>query len=175
MPLRCLCAPLNDLIQLRAVLGVRSPVHTLARLLNPCDAPVSIQSIFHPAYAQLHAAADQLLKQPRALVFKGDSGEIEIKPQADTQLKYLKDGVLQEEIQPRSINQRVSRVETPSVKPLVALWNNREENDYGLNAVLATTAVAIVALDGAPNLKAAHKLAADLWRQRDMNRIQLCL
>ena len=43
---RCFCRPLHELIQLRLLLGLRSPVNTLTRMLNPLRAPCSIQSIF---------------------------------------------------------------------------------------------------------------------------------
>ena len=35
MPLQHLCKPLHEIIELRPLLGLRSPVHTLSRLLNP--------------------------------------------------------------------------------------------------------------------------------------------
>jgi anthranilate phosphoribosyltransferase len=49
LPLRNFCQPLHQLIQLRPLLGLRSPVNTLTRMLNPLGARCSIQSIFHPA------------------------------------------------------------------------------------------------------------------------------
>jgi len=89
LPLERFCPPLQDLMLLRPLLGLRSPVNTLARMLNPLHAPASLQSIFHPAYARLHQEADRLLAQHRALVFRGDSGEAEIKPQADSRVHLL--------------------------------------------------------------------------------------
>ena len=65
LPLRHLCLPLHQMMQLRPLLGLRSPVNTLARLLNPLASPCSLQSVFHPAYAELHQRADFLLGQPR--------------------------------------------------------------------------------------------------------------
>lgn len=174
LPLRRLCAPLNDLIALRPLLGLRSPVHTLARLLNPCGAKASIQSIFHPAYGALHRDADQILHQPSALVFKGDSGEIEIKPQADTNLMYLRGGVSSEVILHRTIEERVTRVSAPSVDPLRALWRGDTTDAYGLSAVLATAAVALTAIDTNLSVETAHAEALSLWHQRDLTRIKGC-
>lgn len=174
LPLRHLCAPLNDLILLRPLLGLRSPVHTLTRMLNPCRAAASIQSIFHPAYAKLHRDADYILNQPNALVFKGDSGEVEVKPQADTQLMYLRDGEFTETLLSRTIEQRVTRVEAPSVAPLRDLWCSRTADAYGLAAVLATTAVALTALDPNLDLITAGQQAQQLWEHRDQTRIQKC-
>ncbi len=104
------------------LLGLRSPVNTLSRMLNPLRASSSLQSIFHPAYARLHQQADLLLDQPRALVFKGESGEVEVKPQADTRLSLLQGRQLQEMALPRCLLQRVDSVDSPSVEPVRSMW-----------------------------------------------------
>jgi anthranilate phosphoribosyltransferase len=39
---------LQEIIDLRPFMGLRSPVHTLARMLNPLNAPYMMQGIFHP-------------------------------------------------------------------------------------------------------------------------------
>jgi len=57
LPLDAFCPRLAELFALRAILGLRSPVHTLARLVNPFDAPASIQSVFHPGYIAIHRDA----------------------------------------------------------------------------------------------------------------------
>ena len=41
----------------RALLGLRSPINTVARLLNPMDAPASVDGVFHPPYIALHLKA----------------------------------------------------------------------------------------------------------------------
>ena len=79
MPGMTLMAPmdgreLHEMMQFRPLLGLRSPVNTLSRMLNPLRASASIQSVFPPAYANLHQEADALLQQPLAGVFRGDSG-----------------------------------------------------------------------------------------------------
>lgn len=166
LPLRAFCPELHQLVQLRPLLGLRSPVNTLTRMLNPLRAPCSIQSIFHPSYAALHQQADMLLGQPRALVFKGDSGEVEIKPSADTRLYYLADAQAFELTLPRRLTERVTAVETPAVEPLRALWQGSRHDAYALEAVLGTTAAALVLLEPTLDLTAAREQAATLWRQR---------
>lgn len=44
--------------------GLRSPVHTLTRLLNPLEAKHTIDGVFHPAYGPLHQQTAMLLKHP---------------------------------------------------------------------------------------------------------------
>lgn len=172
LPLEHFCAPLQEMMQLRPLLGLRSPVNTLSRLINPLRAPASLQSVFHPAYARLHQEADELLKQPRALVFKGDSGEVEIKPQADTRIALLHHEQHDGWVLPRVMNERIDSVAEPSVEPLRALWRDNKDDTYGLNATLATTTVALMVLDPKTDLTAAAQRARELWDDRDISRIR---
>jgi anthranilate phosphoribosyltransferase len=171
LPLRHFCRPLHDLIQLRPLLGLRSPVNTLTRMINPLQASCSIQSIFHPAYAALHQQADLILGQPRSLVFKGDSGEVEIKPQADTRLQLFSDSQCRDYLLPRSLPQRVAAVERPAVAPLRSLWKGDSKDSYATAAVLATTAVAVLLLQPELDLPSAQREAAKLWQARDTSRL----
>lgn len=171
LPLRQFCRPLHDLIQLRPLLGLRSPVNTLTRMLNPLRAPCSIQSIFHPAYAQLHQQTDQLLGQPRALVFKGDSGEVEIKPQADTRCYSLLDNTITEQLLPRIFSDRVPSVTAPCAAPLRELWRGEREDEYGLYAVQRTAALALTLLQPGLNYEGANQLAQQWWQNRNKQRL----
>jgi anthranilate phosphoribosyltransferase len=171
LPLRRFCPPLHELMQLKPLLGLRSPVNTLARMLNPLRAPCSIQSIFHPAYGALHQQADQLLGQPRALVFKGDSGEVEVKPHADTRLLLLREGRREELILPRSIEGRVASVDAPQARPLVDLWRGTTDDAYGTGAVIATTAAALLLLEGDLDPVGAHRQATLAWKARERSRL----
>jgi anthranilate phosphoribosyltransferase len=171
LPLRHFCYPLHEMMQLRPLLGLRSPVNTLARMINPLRTAASLQSIFHPAYAVLHQQTDSILGQPRALVFKGDSGEVEIKPQADTRLHLLAEGKSSEVALPRSVQERVASADFPSVEPLRALWRGSSSDDYGLDATLATTATALLVLQPGLTLESARRQAGELWRQRDLSRL----
>ncbi|MEZ5494860.1 MAG: hypothetical protein R3E61_09915 [Pseudomonadales bacterium] len=51
-PLRDWGEPLQQLADLRDVLGLRSTVHTVTRMTNLLHAPCSVQGIFHPPYAE---------------------------------------------------------------------------------------------------------------------------
>ena len=172
LPLRAFCPALHDIMQLRPLLGLRSPVNTLVRMLNPLSAPASIQSIFHPAYGSLHQDADRILAQPRSLVFKGDSGEVEIKPQADTRLLLLEDGVEREISLPRSLPNKVAAVEKPDTTPLQALWTGVSEDTYGLDAVLATTASALLVLEPGKSMEDCLQRSGELWKDRGRERLR---
>jgi anthranilate phosphoribosyltransferase len=167
LPLRTFCGSLHELMQLRPLLGLRSPVNTLTRMLNPLKSPASIQSVFHPAYGGLHQDADCLLGQPRSLVFKGDSGEVEVKPQADTRLQLLVDGKGSAQLLPRTITGKVAPVGSPSVDPLRKLWRGESQDEYGLDALLATTATALLALGSSEHIADCRAQAESLWHSRD--------
>jgi len=180
LPLQAFCAPLQDIMNLKHLLGLRSPVNTLARMINPLGAPASIQSIFHPAYARIHQQADQLLGQPRALVFKGESGEVEIKPQADTGLHRFIGGQSSELKIPRTSAGRVAPVAAPATGPLRALWRDADadgsgrDTAYGLQATLATAAAGLLVLRPELDIAQASAAALELWRERDRERLAPC-
>lgn len=96
VPLPLLQPTLSDIINMRNVFGLRSPVHTLARLINPFDAPFTMQSIFHPAYQSSHLDAGKQLGYQNSMVIKGDGGEFERNPDARSKVIGLRDGVAYE-------------------------------------------------------------------------------
>lgn len=171
LPLEHFCHPLQELIQLRPLLGLRSPVNTLCRMLNPLRASASLQSIFHPAYGRLHQEADLLLEHSRAMVFKGESGEVEIKPQADTMLWLLQDKHFHKITVPRSLTQRMESVISPNVEPVRSLWRGSTRDQYGLSTTLATTAVALLVLVPGLSLESAQQQALLLWKNRNCSRL----
>ena len=77
LPLAAFCPALDGLLRLRGLLGLRSPINTAARLLNPFDAPASVDGVFHPAYIALHLSTAALLGRSRLVVVKGGGGEAE--------------------------------------------------------------------------------------------------
>ncbi len=69
-----------DLLNLRNVLGLRSCINTVSRMLNPGSAAASVQGVFHPSYRLLQADAAQLLGWRALSVIKGGGGEFERNP-----------------------------------------------------------------------------------------------
>jgi anthranilate phosphoribosyltransferase len=80
LPLASLCPPMADLLGLRRLFGLRSPVNTVARLLDPAGASAGVDGVFHPPYIETHLATAELLGRPRLLVLKGGGGEAERNP-----------------------------------------------------------------------------------------------
>ena len=71
LPLEAFCPKLAELFTLRPLLGLRTPVNSLARELNPGHAPAQMQGVFHPNYLPLHAETAALLGQSRGCDFQG--------------------------------------------------------------------------------------------------------
>jgi anthranilate phosphoribosyltransferase len=77
LPIRNLSPALAELLGLRRLLGLRSPINTVARLLDPAQAPAGVDGVFHPPYIETHLAVAERLGRPRLLVLKGGGGEAE--------------------------------------------------------------------------------------------------
>ena len=73
-----LCPPLGALFALRPVLGVRTVVNSLARSLNPAEAPAQMIGVFHPPYRVLQRGVAELTGQARAAIFTGGGGEAQL-------------------------------------------------------------------------------------------------
>jgi anthranilate phosphoribosyltransferase len=172
MPLRNLCAPLQAMIDLRNELGLRSPVHTLVRLLNPLRAAYSIQSIFHPPYALRHQQAAAALGQQHASVFKGEGGEVERKPEALCKVYSVHDGVLSDETWPKLIEGRQEQPEDLDIEHLRKVWRNDVHDEYGELAITGTLAIALRLLGKSQSNVEAYALAQQYWQQRNRERLR---
>lgn len=170
MPLRYLLEPLHDIVQLKPVLGLRSPVNTLVRMLNPAAAPYSIQSVFHPNYARLHTGADVLLGQPHSLVYKGEGGEVEIKPQARTECLLQRGGETQTLSWPRQAEGKAESVDKPCADALRDLWRDQRADSYGESAVVETAASALLLLQLGQDIAACRAIAREWWESRNRDR-----
>ncbi len=171
MPLQHFCPELQQIINLRSQLGLRSPVHTLSRLLNPLAAPCSMQSIFHPAYGHNHQQAALDLGQASAAVFKGEGGEIERRPEADCTVKRVENGKTFEEHWPRLLQGRQPQPEKLDPDQLIKVWRGSSEDNYGHNAIIGTAAIALCLLGKAKSQQEALTLATQYWQERNRDRI----
>ena len=170
MPLQYLCPELKRIIDFRNHLGLRSPVHTLARLINPLAAESSIQSVFHPTYADGHQQAASDLGQINAAVFKGEAGEVERRPEATCQVKTINNGTLSEENWPKLIEGRQEKLEQLDPQVLKDVWSGKNDNAYGYQAIIGTVAIALRLLNKADTQQQALSLAENYWQQRNLSR-----
>lgn len=133
---------LQRMIDLRNTLGLRSPIHSLARVINPLGARCGLQSIFHPGYQAVHREASRLLGDC-AIVIKGEGGEIEANPDSACHLYGTANGENWDEEWPALSAQRHVKPESLDPARLKAFWHGELEDAYGYLAVIATMATAL--------------------------------
>lgn len=174
MHLRDFAPRLAEMIELRPVLGLRSPVHSLSRLINPLSAPVVLQGIFHPPYAGLHQEAGELLGYERVAVIRGEGGEIERNP--DNAMKVYRarrDGsgfMTEEETWAALFPKRHVKPEEIAIEDMARVWRGEQSDEYGEAAVVSTAALALHEAGRAASQSEALTMAQALWDQRDTTR-----
>jgi anthranilate phosphoribosyltransferase len=166
-PLGDWAGPLQRMIDLRNTLGLRSPIHSLARVLNPLHARCGLQSIFHPDYQPVHREASRLLGDT-SIVIKGDGGELEVNPDATCHLYGASGGEAWDEEWPQLSAQRHLKPGFLDPALLGAVWRGETEDRYGELAVTATMALALRGL-GTPRDR-AFETANAWWASRETAR-----
>ena len=75
VPTEVLCPGLKRLLDVRRVVGLRNPAHSLVKLMNPCQGPALIVGSYtHPEYA-VSMADTFALVGAHALLLRGTEGE----------------------------------------------------------------------------------------------------
>jgi anthranilate phosphoribosyltransferase len=76
IPTEVLCPALKRLLDVRRVVGLRNPAHSLVKLMNPCRGKALIVSSYtHPEYA-VSMAQTLELTQTSAMLLRGTEGEV---------------------------------------------------------------------------------------------------
>jgi anthranilate phosphoribosyltransferase len=167
LPLAALSPPMADLLRMRRLFGLRSPVNTAARLLNPGDAAASVDGVFHPPYLAVHLGVAELLGQPRLFVLKGGGGEAERVP-----LKFAT-GWLWDKAQGQSeialpacqgLASLTPSTDTPAL--LASVWRGEAAPPTAVATITATIGLGLLALGWATNAEAADHDAERIWRDR---------
>ncbi|GAB6041362.1 glycosyl transferase family protein [Endothiovibrio diazotrophicus] len=167
MPLAVMVPKLQEVIEYRPLLGLRSPVHTVGRMINPFAAPYSMQSIFHRGYLGIHQDACEILGQPYMVVIKGDGGEVERNPDMVCEARVIHDGKAGSEEWPAMFKQRHVNEEELNNADLKTLWEGNLDHEYGEAAVIGTLAIALKLMGKAADQEAAMDAAREMWAARD--------
>lgn len=172
MPLQAMSDILKDILELRPLLGLRSPLHTVGRMINPFSSDYSIQAIFHPGYQVVHQKASQILDQKHMAVFKGEAGEVERNPDTKCVVSYVHNQELSEEELPPMFERRHVKEKELDADNLISVWNGSAENEYAEAAVIGTTAIALRLMEKADSPEAAEKMAEEMWKNRNSKRFE---
>jgi anthranilate phosphoribosyltransferase len=166
LPLDVISPILSDLISLRNIMGLRSPIHTLARLINPFNAKATLQAIFHPAYRSSHQRAAFQLGYKNSAVIKGEGGEFERNPDAKTLICGIKDGEMYEHELPKLTDNRSPIEEELDLNIFKAVWEGKQSHEYGEIAVVETMGIALYTMGVCTNFEDAMLKAKKLWETR---------
>lgn len=175
LPLNAVQPHLQRLLELKSALGLRSPVHSVVRMLNPARASASMIGIFHPGYDRAHQAAAMLLGDRSLAVFKGEGGEAERNPDSNCNVYLVRHGAASELPLPATFGHRHLKDESMNVARLGQLWRGEIENEYAQAAVIGTAAIALLALARADDLGQAQALAETWWQARDRSACPMSL
>jgi len=169
LPIENLSGIVQELIGYRKQLGVRTPMQTIARMLNPLSASLMLQGVYHAQYASMHQGAARLMKQEKNLSIQGDSGEFERALGRPCKLYGMSDGICWEEEWPAE--EAFEEQDVPKNLDLGhfnAVWEGREEDEYGRAAVIGTLALVLRALGRATERDEAYQLADQWWLTRNV-------
>lgn len=169
IPLEALSPNLRRMIELRPIFGLRSPVHSFSRMLNPFNATTMMQGIFHRGFIDIHADAARTLNQARMAVFRGEGGEIERRPNKPTPVMTTM--VHSEpwlETWPQILpNGHQPPDESMDKARLLDVWHGTSQDSYALASILGTLAVTLKTMGKAESMDDATALARHLWDTRD--------
>ena len=167
VPLALLSPAMDDLLRMRRLFGLRSPVNTAARLLNPGDAAAGVDGVFHPPYLAVHLGVAERMARQRLFVLKGGGGEAERVP-LKSATGWLWDKSLgQSEITLPAWPGLVPLTpasDTPTL--LASVWRGEVAPPTAVATVTATIGLGLLALGWAPTAEVADRDAERIWRDR---------
>lgn len=172
LPLANMLPQLQKIIELKPILGVRSPVNTFARMLNPFDAPNEMQTVFHPNYRDVHRDTAELLGQKNMAVFKGEGGEAERRPHKPVDIQMLQDGKRSDEKWPEMLAEHAyKKDEELNLDRLKAVWQGTGDDEYGAHAVIGTAAIVLRLMGRADSPLDAITQATSMWEKRNKEQL----
>lgn len=167
LPVAVLSPRLQYLLELKSTLGLRSPVHSTVRMLNPARAATSMIGIFHPGYDIAHQAAAVCLSDHNLAVFKGEGGDAERNPDSPCVVRAVVQGVAEDQDWPAQFAQRHVKDANMDVARLGQMWRGEIDDEYALAAIIGTAAIALRALGHAEDSAQAMSMATVWWQQRE--------
>jgi anthranilate phosphoribosyltransferase len=167
LPVRIMVSALDRLLDMRRLFGLRSPVNTVARLLNPADAPFGVDGVFHPPYIDVHLGVAERMGRRRLLVLKGGGGEAERVPLKLAAASVWDGGVGRlDYVLPAVEGLRPHPPAEDTPDGFAAVWTGESTPETPLATIRATIALALLAMGRADEPDVAMQRAGSIWMQR---------
>jgi anthranilate phosphoribosyltransferase len=167
LPLRVMAPALDRLLDMRRLFGLRSPVNTVVRLLNPADAPFGVDGVFHPPYIDVHLGVAERMDRRRLLVLKGGGGEAERVPlKPATASIWDRDTGRHDLALPAVQGLRPHPPASDTAASFASVWSGETAPETPLATIRATIALALLAMGRADDADRAMQDAASIWAQR---------
>ncbi len=159
LPLEAFHPKIVTLLSWNARYGVRTPINTVVRALNPGQLPYGLRGSFHPGFQELHANVEQKVSPTsgRVLSFKGTSGETEFNPKVSQTVWVCDHGKVDPVYWEESASQPLK------IAQKCVLGTQNSDLELMSHSIVATLAAALFALIG--NKEKAQALATDYWDQ----------
>ncbi|WP_372882881.1 glycosyl transferase family protein [Psychromonas sp.] len=171
IPLSAYCPELIPLLALREQVGLRTPLNTVARSLNPLNAPYAMHGVFHKGYEKLHAHAALLTGEKNMVAFKGEGGESEINPRVSTTVCGVRtladEGEYFEQEWPTFLEESSGAHTEVSAEYLSRVWRGEHHDTYGEAAVIATIAVVLLQMQDCATQQESLLVAREYWHARN--------
>ena len=159
--------PLDRIIKMRELFGLRSCANTLARLLNPSSAPFAIQGVYHTHLDERHGEVNKVFAEQQSLVFRGDGGDPEVNRDRDTDLYVTRHGETQHIILPEAKSWSMKERDF-STDTMLAVWKGELEHGYAEQAICASLTTYLMLVEDL-SIEAAQTRAQTWWSMRNNN------
>lgn len=157
LPLRHFAPKAQEMIGWKNRYGLRTPINTVVRALNPSGAAIGIRGSFHPGFQQLHAEVEHEIGLTKHAVvsFKGQSGESEYNPKVSQTVWMSSENGVTSHYQ---AEQLLTDVPLPKACPL-----ETPQSDWNMmaNTIIATMATVLFPLHN--DYSQAFASAYQLW------------
>jgi len=156
---------LQQWLQLKSVLGVRSPINTVLKTINP-EGAVSVQGIFHPSYRPTHAQAAATCGE-RAVVIKGEGGEFEVNAERKCTASLVINGEIKEIVIPNTQSHYEDKADSIDSQWLIDVWSGATTSEYAEAAVIRTAALALCAIRQTDDIDTLLTECQSAWNSRN--------
>ncbi|MGB3724530.1 MAG: glycosyl transferase family protein [Glaciecola sp.] len=157
-----------NLLSMRHTLGLRSCMHTLAKMLNPAAAKASVHGVFHRELDNTHINVAKNLNEVNVACIRGDSGEVEATPEKAFSMHYVSNNCETELAFPALLPHWAHQTRNLGINALLDVWQGKVVVDYATAAIQSTLAVYLCCMHNLSSEQGLQRAKA-LWQSRKVD------